>query len=160
MTDAELREKIASIEEGPAKVAAAVAGVDDATLDYKANPQKWSIREIVGHLADVEMIYGYRMRQMIADKNPTIAPIEQDDWARNLEYRSTPLAEMLEQFRVLRQANARLLRRLTTADLEKGAFHPERNRVFTLGELVDFMAAHHPNHIGQIERLKEQARAK
>jgi uncharacterized damage-inducible protein DinB len=156
MTDAELKANLDGIRQGPALLEAAVDGLDNATLDYKPSPQKWSIREVVTHLADVELIYGYRMRQMIADKNPTIAPIEQDDWASNLAYRDAPLEEMLQQFRVLRQTNLRLLQRLTPADLSKGAFHPERGRVFTLEELIGFMAKHHPNHIGQIERLKEQ----
>jgi len=159
MTDAELKANLDGISQGPALVEAAVAGLDDATLDYKPSPQKWSIREIVTHLADVEIIYGYRMRQMIADKNPTIAPIDQDDWASNLAYREAQIAEMLQQFRVLRQSKLRLLQRLTPGDLSKGAFHPERGRVFTLEELVGFMAAHHPNHIGQIERLKQQLKS-
>jgi uncharacterized damage-inducible protein DinB len=159
MTDAELKTRLDGIRQGPSQVEAAVAGLDNAALDYKPNPQKWSIREIVAHLADVEIIYGYRLRQMIADKNPTIAPIEQDDWATNLAYREAPVEEMLQQFRVLRQANMRLLQRLNPADLSKGAFHPERGRVFTLEELVNFMAGHHPNHIGQIERLKQQGKS-
>jgi len=158
MTESELKANLDGIKQGPALLEAAVAGLDDATLDYKPSPQKWSIREIVTHLADAEIIYGYRMRQMIADKKPTIAPIEQDDWASNLGYREAPIAETLQQFRVLRQTNLRLLQRLTLADLSKGAFHPERGRVFTLEELVGFMAGHHPNHIGQIERLKQQVK--
>jgi len=86
MTDHELREKIDAIERGPALIAAAATGVDDRTLRYKPAPDKWCILEILGHLADIEVLYGYRMRQMLADREPTLAPIDQDDWARNLGY--------------------------------------------------------------------------
>src|SRR5216117_1682958 len=107
MTDAELKDKIAGIEQGPVLVAASVAGLDDATLDYKPNPQKWSIREIVAHLADVEVLYAYRFRQMLADREPVLAPIDQDDWARNLGYRHWRVEDTLDQFNAMRRSNVR-----------------------------------------------------
>lgn len=158
MTEQEFRQHLDAIEHNPARIAPAVAGLDDATLRYKPNPQKWCILEILGHLADIEVLYGYRMRQMMADKQPTIAPIDQDDWARNLGYLEGSPAEFLAAYLAARRANLRLLRRLKLADLDKGAFHPEKNRQVTLGELIGMMAGHEPNHLGQIERLKQQAR--
>jgi uncharacterized damage-inducible protein DinB len=159
MTEQELQEKLHAIETNPARVAAAVSGVDTDTLRYKPAPNKWSIMEIVGHLADMEVMFAYRMRQMLADKNPTIAPIDQDDWARNLRYQDGDLDLFLNMYQTGRRANLRLLRRLTVADLDKGAFHPELDRNMTVNEIVGRMAAHDPNHLGQIERLKQQARA-
>ena len=159
MTEQELRKQLDQLSMGPRTITAAVAQTADAVLNYKPAPEKWCIREIVAHLADVEIIYGYRMRQMLADKSPTIAPIDQDDWARNLNYREAPLAASLEQYSTLRQANIRLLRQIEIQDLGKGAFHPERGRVITLAELFGMMVGHDPNHLRQIEALKEQARA-
>jgi len=51
------------------------------------------------------------------------------------------------------------LRRLEATDLAKGAFHPEKRRKVTLEELIEMMVIHDPNHAGQIERLKQQAKA-
>ena len=159
MTEKELRVHIDTIERGPSMVGAAVAGADDNALRYKPGPGKWCILEILGHLADVEVVYGYRMRQMLADKEPAIAPIDQDDWARHLGYLEADPAELLAAYQAARRANVRLLRRLKPADLEsKGAFHPEKKRRVTLGELVGMMATHDPNHAGQIERLKKECR--
>lgn len=158
MTDHELREKIDVIERGPALVAAAARGVDDRALRYKPAPDKWCILEILGHLADIEVLYGYRMRQMIADREPTLAPIDQDDWARNLGYMEGVPSDFLAAYQAARRANVRLLRRLEATDLDKGAFHPEKGRKVTLEELLGMMFVHDPNHAGQIERLKEQAR--
>ncbi|HXZ29102.1 MAG TPA: DinB family protein [Terriglobales bacterium] len=159
MTDNELRAHIDAIERGPGMVVAAVAGADDKALRYKPAPDKWCILEILGHLADVEVLYGYRLRQMLADKEPAIAPIDQDDWARHLGYLEAKPAELLEAYRAARRANVRLLRRLKPADLdEKAAFHPEKKRQVTLGELIGMMAVHDPNHAGQIERLKKESR--
>ena len=159
MTDHELREKIDAIERGPALIAAAAAGVDDRTLRYKPAPDKWCILEILGHLADIEVLYGYRMRQMIGDREPTLAPIDQDDWARNLGYMEGAPSDFLAAYQTARRANVRLLRRLKAVDLQKGAFHPEKGRKVTLEELLGMMFGHDPNHAGQIERLKEQAKA-
>jgi uncharacterized damage-inducible protein DinB len=159
MNDQELREKIDAIERGPALVEAAAAGVDDRTLRHKPAPDKWCILEILGHLADIEVLYGYRMRQMIADREPTLAPIDQDDWARHLGYLEGSPSDLLAVYQAARRANVRLLRRLRSADLQKGAFHPEKGRKVTLEELIGMMVVHDPNHAGQIERLKQQAKA-
>jgi len=159
MTDHELREKIDAIERGPALVAAAAKGVDDRTLRYKPAPDKWCILQILGHLADIEVLYGYRMRQMLADREPTLAPIDQDDWARNLGYLEGTPSDFLAAYQAARRANLRLLRRLEATDLAKGAFHPEKRRKVTLEELIEMMVIHDPNHAGQIERLKQQAKA-
>jgi uncharacterized damage-inducible protein DinB len=160
MTDKELRAHIDAIERGPSMVVAAAAGADESALRFKPAPDKWCILEILGHLADVEVIYGYRLRQMIADKQPTIAPIDQDDWARHLGYLEAKPAELLEAYQAARRANVRLLRRLQPADLDsKSAFHPEKKRQVTLSELLGMMAIHDPNHAGQIERLKKESRS-
>ncbi|MCI0353657.1 MAG: DinB family protein [Acidobacteria bacterium] len=159
MTENELRQKLNSIAAGPLLIAAAVVGLDDAILRRKSAPDKWCILEILGHLADIEVLYGYRLRQMLADKEPVIAPIEQDDWARNLGYLEATPAELVEAYQAARRANLRLLHRMKLADLEKGAFHPELKRKVTVADLIGMMAGHDPNHLGQIERLKQQAKA-
>lgn len=160
MTEQKLREQVDAIEHNPQPIRQAVTGLDATTLRFKPAPNKWSILEILAHLADIEVLYGYRMRQMMADKEPVIAPIDQDDWARNLGYLEDPPEEFLDAYLAARRANVRLLRRLRASDLEKGAFHPEMNRKVTLSELIGMMAAHEPNHLQQIERLKQQATAK
>lgn len=158
MTEAELKKHLDAAEKSPKQIAAAVSGLPDKTLRYKPSPDKWCIHEILAHLADAEIIYAYRVRQMLADKKPVIAPIDQDDWARNLGYMETPPAELVALYGLNRHANVQLLRRLNLADLEKSAFHPELNRDVTVAEMVERMAGHGPNHQEQIERLKKQAK--
>ena len=86
MTESELKKHLEAAEKSPKQVAAAVSGLPEKVLRYKPAPDKWCILEILGHLADVEIVYAYRLRQMLADKKPVIAPMDQDDWARNLGY--------------------------------------------------------------------------
>jgi DinB family protein len=157
MTEAELKKHLDTAEKSPKQIAAAVSGLPEKTLRHKPSPDKWCIHEILAHLADAEIIYAYRMRQMLADKKPVIAPIDQDDWARNLGYTETPPAELVALYGLNRHANVQLLRRLKPGDLEKSAFHPELNRNVTVTEMVERMARHGPNHQEQIERLKTEA---
>jgi DinB superfamily len=159
MTEQELREQIDAITRGPSLIVAAVKGMDPGTLRHKPDPKKWCVLEILGHLADIEVLYGYRMRQMIADAQPTIAPIDQDDWARNLGYMEATPEELLEAYLAARLANLRLLRRLKPADLAKAAFHPEHKREVTLAELIGMMAGHDANHARQIQLLRQSAAA-
>src|SRR5260370_42637605 len=86
MTQAELQKHLDAAEKSPKQIAAAVSGLPDKTLRYKPAPDKSCILEILAHLADMEILYAYRMRQMIADKEPVLAVIDQDDWARSLGY--------------------------------------------------------------------------
>ena len=132
MTEAELKKYLDAAEKSPKQIAAAVSGLPDKTLRYKPAPDKWCILEILGHLADIEIVYAYRFRQMLADSEPVIAPMDQDDWARHLGYMETPAPELVALYGLNRHHNLRLLRRLKAGDLEKGAFHPERKRKLRL----------------------------
>jgi hypothetical protein len=158
MTEAELKKHLDAAEKSPKQVAAAVSGLPEKVLRYKPAPDKWCILEILGHLADVEIVYAYRLRQMLADKKPVIAPMDQNDWAQNLGCMETPPAEMIALYGLNRHANLRLLQRLKLGDLEKSAFHPETQKNFSVAELAERMATHGANHLQQIERLKREAK--
>lgn len=159
MTEAELKKHLDAAEKSPKQMAAAVLGLADATLRYKPAPDQWSILEILGHLADMELLYAYRMRQMLADKKPVIASIDQDDWARNLSYLQESPAELVALYGLNRHHNVQLLRRLKPGDLEKSAYHLELKRDITVAEIVGMMGDHGANHLEQIERLKKLAKS-
>jgi DinB superfamily len=157
MTEAELRKHIEEAEKSPKQIAAAVSGLSDKTLRYKPAPEKWCILEILAHLADMEILYAYRLRQMLADKDPVIAPIDQNAWAKNLGYLESSPAELVALYGLNRHATLQLLRRLKAGDLEKSAQHPELKGPVTVAEYVGMMSGHGPNHLAQIERLKKEA---
>ena len=157
MTEAELKKHLDAAEKSPKEIAAAVSGLSSKALHYKPSPDKWCVLEILGHLADVEIIYGYRLRQMLADTKPVIAPIDQDAWARNLNYLDSPPSELVAFYGLGRHHNLRLLRNLKASDLSKSAFHPETQREVTVADLIESMAGHGAAHLGQIEQLKAGA---
>ena len=160
MTEAEFKKHLDAAEKSPKEIAAAVSGLPEKVLCYKPSPEKWCVLEVLGHLADIEIVYGYRLRQMLADTKPVIAPLDQDAWARNLGYMETPPAELVAFYGIARHHNLRMLRRATAADFSKSAYHPELEREVTVAEIVERMGAHGANHLQQIEKLKRQAGGK
>jgi hypothetical protein len=160
MTAAELKKHLDAAEKSPKQIAAAVAGLPEKTLRYKPSPEKWCIQEVVGHLADIEIVYAHRFRQMLADSSPVIAPMDQDAWTLNLGYMETPLPEMVAAYGLNRHSTLQLLRRMKPGDLERSAYHPELKRAVTVAEYVEKMSGHGENHLGQIERLKKETAAK
>jgi uncharacterized damage-inducible protein DinB len=159
MTEAELKKHLDAAKNSPQQIAASVSGLPEKTLRHKPGPEKWCILEILGHLADIEIVYAYRLRQMLADKKPVIAPIEQNDWVRNLGHMETTAPELVALYGLNRHANLRLLQRLTPADLEKSAYHPEAKKDMTVAEIIENMATHGASHLQQIERLKKEAKS-
>jgi hypothetical protein len=157
MTEAEFRKHLDTVEKSPKEIAAAVSGLPEKILRYKPSPEEWCVLEVLGHLADAEIIYGYRLRQMLADAKPVIAPLDQNAWTRNLNYLNSPASELVAFYGLGRHHNLRLLRSLKAADFSKSAFHPELQKDITVADLVERMGGHGSGHLRQIERLKAAA---
>src|SRR5258707_12095285 len=125
MTEGELKKHLDAAEKSPKEIAAAVSGLSEKILRYKPSPEKWCVLEVLAHLADAEIIYGYRLRQMLADTKPVIAPIDQDAWARNLNYLDSPPSELVAFYGLGRHNNLLLLRMIKVCEPSQPAFYPE-----------------------------------
>lgn len=158
MTESELKSHMDAAEKSPKQIAVAVSGLPDKVLRYKPSPDKWCILEILAHLADMEYLYAYRIRQMLADKDPVIAPIDQDAWAKNLGYLESSVPELIALYGLNRHATLQLLRRIKVSDLDKSARHPEKPQPVTVADYLQMMSKHGPNHLEQIEKLKKAAK--
>ena len=117
-------------------------------------PGKWSVRAILAHLAEDELASSWRYRQMIENSGVPLAGFDQDEWARLGDYERWTAREGLEMFSMLREANLRMLARLTPAEWDRHGIHAERGRM-TVRDLARHMAGHDVNHILQIQRLLE-----
>jgi len=119
-------------------------------------PGKWSAAEIVAHLADCEMVFGFRLRQTLAEDNPTIQPFDQDKWAWESEYANLPAPLALETFSAMRKWNLRLIQHAMPHAAERTMTHPERGTM-TFKTVVETMAGHDLNHLSQLRRIAGQA---
>jgi hypothetical protein len=141
-------------EATPERVRHAIAGLDDKHLRKPEKPGKWSILEVIQHLADSELVYGYRIRMIVSHPTPDIQGFDQDLWARELEYVTRDAGEALSEFTAMRQSNLRLLRSLSRAKLERFGNHSERGRE-TVTHMTRLYAGHDLLHLAQIDRIKK-----
>jgi uncharacterized damage-inducible protein DinB len=120
------------------------------TLNRSPAPGKWSVRDILSHLADCEIVFAFRLRQALAEDHHVIQPFDQDAWAAT--YGQNDAAQALTVFSVVRQWNVALIQGMSAADLTRTVNHPERGEM-TVQVVVDTMAGHDINHLGQIEKI-------
>jgi hypothetical protein len=126
--------------------------LDPQTLRRSEAPGKWSVIEVIQHLADSDLVFGFRLRMILTEDNPPIQGYDQDAWARRLGYREARLDGALDQLRSLRAANAYVLGRLAPAELERVGLHSERGPE-SAGYLLRLMAGHDLVHRRQIDRI-------
>src|SRR5271157_369612 len=142
-----------------AKLKKLVRGLNPKQLKWKPEPVKWSITEILAHLADTEIVASWRMRSVIGENGITIQPFDQDAWASAFQYGKRDARRSLEIFRVLRENNLALLKEIPRETWDNYGMHLERGKE-TIAHLARMFAGHDTNHILQIEPIVAQLKAK
>ena len=153
----ELSELLERFRRGPELVATLLTGAAGPELDFVSAPGKWSVRQIVAHLSDSEVVGSDRFRRVIAEENPTLMWFDQDAWAAKLNYARRKTSESLETFRRLRAENYELLRELPEALFARTGTHSQRGPM-TLLDLLEGYAAHAEGHARQIREVRDQYR--
>jgi hypothetical protein len=136
----------------PAQLRALIAGRPRSQLEFKPAPDRWSVLEILAHLADAEIVGAWRIRSILANNGATLQPYDQDRWAVAFRYTSSDPTESLEVFSAVRASTLSLLRRVEPSLHENHGIHGERGRE-TVAHIVRSYAGHDRNHLAQIERL-------
>lgn len=147
------RDPVSVLEATPALLERALGETPVAARGVPEAPGKWSVSEVLRHLADAELVWGYRLRRVLTEARPALEGYDQDEWAERLGYAHAEPDESLALFTVIRHANLRLIRRTTPADLGRVAVHAERGEV-ELGRLLRHNAGHDLLHLRQIERIQ------
>ena len=132
----------------------ATANLTEAQLSQPESPAKWSLRQVVQHLADSELVGGFRFRMVLAHESPELPGYDQDLWAQRLSYQDADIATSLQEFSMLRQMNLRLLRRATPEDMRRVMRHAERGDE-RLSHMIKLYAAHDLVHLKQIARIRQ-----
>ncbi len=136
----------------PAKLAALIKGKNKKQLSRRPAPDKWSVGEIVAHLADTEIVTGWRLRQILSTNASPIQAYDQEAWAKAFNYARRDPRQSVEDFRVLRAGNLRLLKSVPRKSWENYGVHQERGNE-TAEYLVRLIAGHDVNHLQQVEKI-------
>ena len=147
------REPTAVLREMPLALPRAIGGLSPQQLREPERPGKWSIGQILQHLADSEVVGAWRMRLILAQDRPPLTGYDQDLWAERLHDNQTDPSDALEVFAVLRRANLRLVDSASPAELKRVGVHVERGEE-SLEHLIRLYAGHDLLHLRQIERVR------
>jgi hypothetical protein len=128
-------------------------------LKWKPEPGKWSIAEILAHLADAEIVASWRMRSVIGASGATIQPFDQDVWASVFQYAKRDAKQSLEVFRVLRENNLAMLKSIPRESWDNYGMHLERGKE-SISHLARMFAGHDTNHVLQVEGIAAQLKQK
>ncbi len=135
----------------PDRWAGLLARLDPSQVNAPLAPGKWSVREVLAHLADCEVAFGFRLRQALAEPHHVIQPFDQDAWAA--KYSAYDAESGLALFTAMRRWNLLLLGTVTTGEFHKPVTHPERGAM-TFRTIVETMAGHDLNHLERCETVE------
>lgn len=136
-----------------------IANATDTELKKRPAPGKWSVGEILAHLAEDEISSAWRYRQMVEHNGIELAGFDQELWAKMGNYQARDPRESLALFRLLRSANLDLLRSLSAQQWDCFGIHTERGRI-TVRELAQHMVGHDTNHVEQIRKMMQTSGSK
>ena len=146
--------------ENPVKVQGATAGklrrlvkgASKKALTTPPAPGKWSVAQIVAHLADSEVVHAYRLRMILSQNGTEIQAYDQDSWAAAVKYENVPVESSIDLFETLRRSNLALMKTVTPAQRKQYGMHSERGKE-TVDHLERLYAGHDVNHLRQIEAI-------
>ena len=136
----------------PRRLEKLLASVGPREAVARPMPKKWSVKEIVSHLADTELVYGFRYRRMIAEPGARLGQFDQENWPKELRYRRQRLETVEDAFTALRRLNLSLLKLVPKGAWSHHGHHPEVGTI-SLREMVVHVANHDRNHLSQIARI-------
>jgi hypothetical protein len=134
------------------KLARLIKGVPTAKLRKRPAPEKWSVAEIMAHLADVEIVIGWRMRSILGAPGTPVQAYDQNAWVIAGHYDKRDPRKSIELHRIVREANLALLKSLSPDQWKHYGQHAERGQE-SIEHIVRMVAGHDVNHIRQIERI-------
>ncbi len=148
-----LTEDLERFRRGAEVLATVLTGAAGEEVDFAPAPGKWTIRQIMAHLADAELVGAHRLRLVIAEDNPTLTSFDQDAWTRNLDYGRRKPTQSLDTFRRLRAENYELLKGLPESAFERTGAHTE-NGPMSLRRLLQQYADHAESHARQLQTIR------
>ncbi|MDH3743774.1 MAG: DinB family protein [Acidobacteriota bacterium] len=137
----------------PDEVERLIADLDPQRLRKPEAHGKWSILEVIQHLADSELVWAYRLRVVLADADPVLTGYDQDRWAAKLRYNEVDPDAAIAQIRTIREMNLRLLGSLTPEEMKRTGKHSERGQE-SVEHMLRLYAGHDLVHLQQLSRIR------
>jgi hypothetical protein len=134
----------------PGKIASIVRGRRKSTLAKRPEPAKWSIAEILAHLAESEIVFAYRLRMVLSEIGTRIQSFDEQRWQENAVWLKSNPRIAVALFQAAREANIGLLTSLSRKQWSYYGIHSERGRE-SIARMVELYAGHDVNHLQQLK---------
>ncbi len=154
MTPEERRQRIESYGRAHAQLVNALTMFPREMWQFKPAPDRWSIHEIIVHLADSEANSFIRCRRLIAEPGQSVMAYDQDIWSRTLRYHEQSPEEALELFRLLRSMSYKLIRGLPESAWKHTVEHPELGSL-SFERWLEIYEQHVSGHVEQMRKNYE-----
>lgn len=148
---AERTRKIKAYGEAPKLLVKSLKKFPKKMWKWKPAPEKWSIHEILIHLADSETNAYLRARRFLAEPGGTVMGYDQDKWAQALNYHAQDPNDALAVVTLVRKMTHRLIKNLPESTWSARCTHPEHEN-YTFDRWLDIYSGHIHNHVGQMQR--------
>lgn len=150
------RDPLAVLAETQERVPAIAQKLGPEGLKRSYGPGKWTAAQVITHLTDAEIAFGFRVRQIVAEPELPIQPFDENKWAAH--YDRADGAQAAQAFKALRAFNLAYFRQLTSQELERASRHPERGPEKAI-TVVRILAGHTLNHLAQLEKIVAESAA-
>src|SRR5258707_1879417 len=155
LTTDQKKQYLNDIEQTPAHLRAAVAGLSDQQLNTPYREGGWTVRQVAHHVPDSHMNAYVRFRLTLTEQEPTIKPYEEARWAELEDAKHAPPDVSLALLDSLHERWARLLRSMRSEDFARTFRHPDHG-VRTLDWMLFLYAWHGRHHTAQVTELRKQ----
>lgn len=129
-----------------------ISGIDPAALDFREHKDRFTIREVIGHMLDFEPIFFGRTRGFVEIADFKISPVSEEELAKNHNYSALSAIQELEEFAQYRQEHCAYLEQLQPQDWQKSAYHPTQG-MLTLEQFISRLVGHDLYHIEQVSEF-------
>ena len=155
LTDDERQDCLNKIEETPARMRAAVAGLTQQQIDTPYRPEGWTVRQVVHHVPESHLNSYIRFKLAITEDEPTIKPYDEASWAKLDDAQQAPIELSLDLLEALHKRWMWFLRSLKPEDYQRTFRHPEIG-IVSVDKNIALYAWHGPHHVAQITSLRER----
>ncbi|MBK9209982.1 MAG: DinB family protein [Anaerolineales bacterium] len=151
------RDVLAALPKQIDELNAALGKFTDEQARFKFGPAEWSIKELVGHLNDVERIFSYRLLCISRNDKTPLPGFEQDDYVREASFDDRPLGELLAEFEHLRRANILAIKNMSETAIDQrgtasGYTFSARALIYILvGHVEHHMTSLHENYLSAMK---------
>lgn len=146
------------IQKTPGRITSLLRGKSTAQLGRRPSPERWSVAEILAHLTEAEIAYGYRIRLIAGASGTPIQAFNQDNWQANARYLQRNAKQTAVFFENLRLLNVLFVKSLPPDILDRFGIHEERGQE-SIRRLTELMAGHDENHVRQLESILKSRKA-